>query len=34
MKVLEGMQKSQMEQIKMILQFMGAMVEAMKKTKN
>ena len=34
MKVLEGMQKSQMQQIKMILQFMGAMVETMKNTKN
>ena len=34
MKVLEGMQKSQMQQIKMILQFMGAMVEVMKNTKN
>ena len=34
MKVLEGMQKSQMQQIKMILQFMGAMVEAMKNTRN
>ena len=34
MNVLEGMQKSQMEQIYMILQFKGTMVEVMKNTKN
>jgi len=32
--VLEEMQKSQGEQMKMMSQFMGAMVEAMKNAKN
>ena len=32
--VLEKMQKSQVEQMKMMSQFMGAMVEAMKNAKN
>ncbi|CAH3114389.1 unnamed protein product [Pocillopora meandrina] len=32
--VLEEMQKSQVEQMKMMSQFMGAMVEAMKNAKN
>lgn len=32
--VLEETQKSQAEQMRMMLQFMGAMVEAMKNTKN
>ena len=32
--VLEEMQKSQVEQMKMMSQFMGAMVEAMNNAKN